>query len=349
MNQIIGNWIRCGYKQFVTWRQYENSRKEARKIREYIVRKKGYSFVDSAIKKKIKKYAKSRFGSSGYWPWLAVYSEIRDEFFEGWIPEDYYAFQILPKTNPRPVALLSNIKTFDHRLFRDFSVDPLAIRIANQFFDSQHQKLKDSDFKKIMQTYDNEVVIKRDGAPSGSGVLFKKPLEVQLEDFNPSFDYVVQPVVKQHKKLQEVYSHSINTIRIVTYFEDDGSITVKYHVLKFGLYGNRIDNVNAGGLFLIVDSDGNVSRNAFDKFGFKISERHPDTNYKFDELIIPSFKQAVEKCKQAHELFPYLKIIGWDVFIDETGEPKLIEWNARHPDIWIDEALVGPLWPEWKI
>jgi len=349
MNQIVGNLIRHGYSKFERWRNFENSRKEAFKIRGAIVRKKGYSIVDKKLKNKIKKYSERRFGNPDYWHWLAVYSEIREEFLEGWIPEDIYAFHILPKTNPRPVALLSNIKTFDHRLFRGFSIDPLAIRISNQFFDSQHQKLKDSDFKKIMQIYNNEVVIKRDGAPSGAGVLFKQALDVKLEDFNPSFDYVVQPVVKQHKKLQEVYSHSINTIRIVTYFEDDGSITVKYHVLKFGLYGNRIDNVNAGGLFLIVDSDGNVSRNAFDKFGFKISERHPDTNYKFDELIIPSFKKVVGKCKQAHELFPYLKIIGWDVFIDEMGKPKLIEWNARHPDIWIDEALVGPLWPEWKV
>jgi hypothetical protein len=39
---------------------------------------------------------------------------------------------------------------------------------------------------------------------------------------------------------------------------------------------------------------------------------------------------------------PYAAIIGWDVFINEEGAPKLIEWNAKNPFFWPVEARYGP-------
>jgi len=35
-------------------------------------------------------------------------------------------------------------------------------------------------------------------------------------------------------------------------------------------------------------------------------------------------------------------LIGWDVCINESGEPKLIEWNTHRPSFTWEDALFGP-------
>ena len=133
MNRLTGKVIRRSYSAFERWRNYANSRKQAKSIREQIVRKKGYSVLNKSLKKEIRDYAQKRFGSTEYAPWLETYTELREEFVEGWIPDDYYTFEMIPALNPRSIAHISNLKTFDHRLFKEFAIRPLAVRINGVF------------------------------------------------------------------------------------------------------------------------------------------------------------------------------------------------------------------------
>jgi hypothetical protein len=36
---------------------------------------------------------------------------------------------------------------------------------------------------------------------------------------------------------------------------------------------------------------------------------------------------VVETVKQLHYKLPFFNFVGWDVAIDEAGEPILVEWN----------------------
>ncbi len=349
MSQKIGQLIRRSYSKFERWRKYANSRNQAKKIRDDVIKKKGYSCVTDDVRIKIKDYAKERFGDTGYSAWLELYAELREEFIEGWIPEDYYSIEMIPQMNPRNIADISNLKTFDHRIFKEFAIEPLAVKINGRFYDYNQRPLDKNQLLELLRDYGDEVVIKKDLAPSGKDIIFKHSDNVTVQDFTGNQGYIIQPSVKQHKILKELHGASVNTLRITTFFEPSGTISVKHISLRFGIEGIRLSNIGAGGLFVFLDNNGTVISNAYNGVGLESGDVHPDSGLKYKELQIPSVKEAVSKCRAAHHQFPYLRFIAWDVYIDREGKPGLIEWNAWMPGIWENEALIGPLWPEWKV
>lgn len=339
----LGRLLRKSYSSFDSWRKYSNSRKEAHRLRTGIVDKKRSSFLDRNLLKQVKEYSKAEFGSPAYWPWLAYYSEIREDFKEGWVPDDYYRFELMPKLNPRPISMVSTVKSFDHHLFKNFAVDPIAVKVSGCFYDHNQKKIKKQNLLELLTSIDKEIIVKVDGGPSGKGHIFMTPKNLNPDIFEEISDCVIQPVVTQHKNLNELYDKSVNTLRIVTLLKADGTVTHKYTFLRFGSDGSRLDNIRSGGYFMFLDLDGNVVSPAYDGFGNDIGKNHPDTGFEYKKLKVPSVSEAVKRCKEAHFKFPYVKLIAWDVFINEHGNLGLLEWNARSPRMRLVEALIGPL------
>ncbi|MGF1671218.1 MAG: sugar-transfer associated ATP-grasp domain-containing protein [Balneolaceae bacterium] len=344
MKQFTGQTIRQLYNAFEKWRNYANSRNQAKSIREQIVRKKGYTALNSELKKKIRSYAEKRFGSAGYAPWLETYTELNDEFKEGWIPDDYYTFEMIPELNPRTIAHISNLKTFDHRLFKEFAIQPLAVRVNGSFYDHTHHLISFGEVKEKLREYGGEVVIKRDLAPSSKEIEFKEAISITEKEFPGKYDYLIQPAVKQHKIMDTLHPESVNTIRITTCIAPGGEISVKHQSLRFGKEGIRISNMAAGGLSLFLDKEGRAVTNAYNELGMDAGDIHPTTGVRYRELQIPGMPESIDKCIESHHRFPYLRFIAWDIFIDREARPKLIEWNAWMPGMWEAEALTGPLW-----
>jgi hypothetical protein len=344
MKQFTGQTVRQLYNAFESWRNYSNSRKQAKSIREEIIRKKGYSVLNKKLRNEISLYAQKRFGSAGYAPWLETYTELREEFKEGWIPDDYYSYTMLPEMNPKSISNISAIKTLDHRLFTGFMIQPLALLINGHFFTKDFVKMEPVDLLKVIRDISGEIVLKRDEAPSGRGLTFLKAIDFDPDKVNKSFNYVIQPVIHQHQNLKSIHKYSVNTLRINTLFQVDGSIKVVSVSLRFGRNKSRVDNTITGGGFMYIAEDGLPLSVAYNKVGQPIGERHPDSGFFFGNLIVPSATNAIQLCKKYHQHFPFTRFIAWDVCIDETGVPRLLEWNSYKPGIWIDEALTGPLW-----
>ena len=341
--RIISKILRDGYHSFENWRNYSNVRKEAHKLRKGVIDQKGYSFLDKNLLQRIKEYSHSTFGSSSYWPWLALYAELRDDFKEGWIPEDYYRFELISEINPEPMSSLSTIKSFDYRLFNELAVDPILTKISGSFFDDNLNIVDDQEALNLLRSFGKEMIVKIDGGPSGRGHIFIDSEDIKLSIFEDISDCVIQPVVGQHKCLNELYDQSVNTLRIGTFFSDSGTVEHKYTIVRFGKGGSRLDNIQSGGCFLILDINGNVISPAYNGKGIVVGDKHPDTGFEYEKLKVPSVRLAVEKCKESHLKFPNVKFIAWDIYIDENSSPGLIEWNAKSPGVWILEALEGPL------
>ncbi len=345
MNRKVGKIVRGGFESFENWRNYTNSRKKAHDIRERIVKRKGVAVVDKKLLKIIKEYSLDIFGSADYWPWLATYTELRGRFMEGWVPDDFYTYELIPLLNPRPLAMLSTIKTFDHRLFDGFAIKPLAIRISGQYYDSNQNKIDQAKFKELLNEHGTEVVIKKDGGPSGRGIIFIDPVNVQIEHLPDDFDLVIQPRVEQYEQLNKLYPHSVNTFRVFSYLSPAGNVEIKAVLLRFGVGGSRIDNIMSGGSYLPL-KNGVLNSVSYDGLGFETGKAHPDTGFIFEDLKFPFINELLDNCKKAHLKFPYLRFVGWDVCITKGGELKLIEWNARSPTFWRYEAKIGPFWNE---
>lgn len=324
------------------------SRKAAKRNLAIIQDEQQRKVVTPKLKATIKKYAKSRYGSSGYWPWLAVYTELRGEFMEGWVPDDLFSYSLLPCFNPESITELSICKTFDHRLFPGMTIEPVAVVLNCCCFGHDFTPLSREAFTGLMKGLgDKELVVKREDAPSGSEIRFAPAREIKIDWFDTGENYVLQPAVQQHSELARLHPSSVATLRITTFLRSDGVVEVKHRSLRYGTGSSKV--VNSSGMFSFIDRDGNVSSNIRSRIGTDLGPTHPDTGVRLPGFNIPGLKKGVDLCKAAHYNIPHLRFIAWDIYIDTEGDPHIIEWNTVFPGMWENDALIGPLWSEEDI
>lgn len=344
--QLI-NILRKLFQYFCRKLIFSNSRNRAHQLRKKVVQVKGYKTLNKRILKEIKKYARERFGTKAYWPYLALYTEIRGKFIEGWIPQDYYSIVLLPALNPKPAVYMNNLKTYDYRLFEDFALVPLILVVSGIFFDASLKPLGREQLKKLLSDYNDIMVIKEEGGRGGMQIKILHSLDFNPEELKKNTNYVVQPYIKQYKVLNDLYPESVNTFRITTFLRKDGSVKILFVILRFGTNGLRIDNLSSGGHYLYFSLDGKPENAVYEQYtGVEIGRRHVNTGFIFSVIEIPMFKLMLEKCKNAHKKFPYTRLVGWDVCIDSTGKPILLEWNTEDVGFYPFEAKFGPFFPE---
>lgn len=152
---------------------------------------------------------------------------------------------------------------------------------------------------------------------------------------------LVQRLVQQHCDLDQLYSRSVNTLRILTLMDRDDRIHVISALLRCGMGDSAIDNWSAGGVAVGVDMSGGVLlATAFDKRGREYLT-HPDSGVKFAGFRLPMWGAVLEFAKQVQGSFPYHPMLGLDVAIEDRG-PTIIEINA-FPDFILQEQASGPL------
>ena len=320
------------------------SRKKAKEMRDEIINDRGYSLVDKKTMREIKSYSKQRFGSQSFWPWLATYTEVRGDFQPGWIPDDYYSVVLLDRYNPENMRM-SEYKTFDNKIFPDFIVKPLMLKIGNNFYDSDRIQITQNEAEDLLRDYDKEIVIKEDLGLGGSQVRFAESRTFDFKSMAQLSNYIIQPVVNQHEDLKRLGSKAVCTIRVFTYLNEDGSVDLKFAYLRFGIGESRVDNTKSGGGYCFVTASGNLAEMGYETRAEKIGNKHPDSGVLFNSITVPSYHKAIEKCTSSHKEFPYARFIGWDVAINEAGKPVLLEWNTD-PGFWNAEALKGPFFPK---
>lgn len=322
---------------------YYALRKIAHRKRKKLVEKKKRAYVDKKLITEIKSYSKKIFGSSSFWPYLALYSEIREEFIHGWIPEDYYRINILKKYNPESASLISKYKSFDSFLFEEFSLRPIMYTISGNIYEGSRRKISINEAKTLIEHLSQELIIKPELGMGGEGIKFSYSSDLNLKELADKGDFIIQPVFKQHHILHKINPDSLNTLRILTLLNEQGIAEIVSSCLKFGLGESRIDNVSAGGGICGVHPDGFLYKSFYDGTYVNHGLIHPKTQIVLSDIKIPNYEDVKKACKIAHERYPYVKFIGWDVAIGVDEKPVLIEWNARYPRLMSLEGLFGPL------
>ena len=54
-----------------------------------------------------------------------------------------------------------------------------------------------------------------------------------------------------------------------------------------------------------------------------------DSGIVLDGYCLPSYDKVIEMVKRLHLNLPYFRIVGWDIAIQEDGQPVLIEFNTN--------------------
>lgn len=177
-----------------------------------------------------------------------------------------------------------------------------------------------------------EIIVKPIDGCGGIGVelikLNNKNLKKIYDKLISNKQILIEEKIKQHKSLNNLNKSSVNTLRIVTFF--DGKKThILNTVFKIG-NGGVTDNFSSGSMYTFV-KDGKVIVPAIDRED-NIFETHPISNIDIIGYEIPNYEKAIELVKECSKVIKEVKYVGWDVAILED-DVCLIEGNC-YPGIY---------------
>lgn len=155
-------------------------------------------------------------------------------------------------------------------------------------------------------------------------------------------NFQIQRKLKQHPQMDLLNPSSVNTIRFFT-FRSGMEVLLIYAVVRIGRMGQVIDNQCAGGMSVRVEDGGRLGKYAYGGYSEnKILKT--DIGTLLDGFVIPSYDKALETVKELHFQLPFFDLIGWDVAIDEEGDPVIIEWNVNTG---LSQSAFGPGFGEY--
>lgn len=234
-------------------------------------------------------------------------SLVRDKFI-------FYQYcKSLGMPYPKTIALVSNGKV--------------------SWYDGEHMVW--SDFETILSR-DFRAFCKETTGEGGQGafVLDINKGKVSISGETASIDdlkkrfgmstYIMQEQIKNHHLLSEIYPNALNTLRLHTILNRDGSVDFFSAVQRFGAHGSIVDNGCYGGMFVGVNENGVLNDFGCHEphLGYKklvIHDNHPDTNKRFSGLQLPYWEQILETAKTFHKFMYGIPSIGWDIAITEDG------------------------------
>jgi hypothetical protein len=158
-------------------------------------------------------------------------------------------------------------------------------------------------------------------------------------ELEPLTGYLVTEYVHQHEYADTLYPHSPNTIRILTIWDDDRrELLVPAAVQRIGTERSRpVDNFSIGGLSAEIDPEtGTLSQAARYPRSGGVSwySTHPDTDVQIEGVTVPHWDRIQSVVTSLATNATNIPIIGWDVLLDESSVPIVLEANTgTHFDV----------------
>jgi putative polysaccharide biosynthesis protein len=141
---------------------------------------------------------------------------------------------------------------------------------------------------------------------------------------------ILQQRLRNHAAISPLTNGALSTLRIVTCRTPFGSIDLMPPVIKMPAGRSVVDNVVHGGLAAPVDlATGTICGPALQKdncLGVIWTDKHPDSGQELKGFSIPMWTEAVDLARRAHETFPSMHFIGWDIAILQD-HAVLVEGN----------------------
>ena len=157
----------------------------------------------------------------------------------------------------------------------------------------------------------------------------------ELQKFFRNFScyYIITEYVVMHDQLKEIYSGSVNTVRMMTINKDGNNPKIMNAYMRIGSSKTGFtDNVAYGGVFAQIDLKDGRYFNAEQSKNHVIHQclYHPDTNTKI-EGYLPNWELIIQKVTEIAGYLPQLEYLGFDIVITPKGF-KILEINV-HQDL----------------
>lgn len=290
-----------------------------------------------------------------YIPHLAFhryFTEKTGVFQVNYIPQDIYVAYIDPYFNNLREAKYIDNKCYYDSLFHRVPQPVLILKRMNGIWlDGNGKPVGASERKEIISAECEGMFVKEAQVSAGGhGVLFVKPTITAYDEImnfanNIKTDIVIQRELKQHADFAKFNSSSVNSLRIYSILDKNGSVKIYSAVLRIGVGDVKVDNYASGGVSCGITENGCLRKYAYNKKGERV-EKHPYTGVVFEGYKIPSYDKAVALVKNTHPTLPHFRSVSWDIMINEEGNPILIEANLCRGGIDLLQLSNGPLFGE---
>ena len=255
-------------------------------------------------------------------------------FAKEYVPNNFYHCELLPRANVRQLMRAYGDKNMCDFLFPKENIAHTILKNMNGYYYYEGRPVSEEEAVTLCQNME-KVIIKPSCESQGHSVqLFSvkdgitdlkgKSIGQLFKDYKK--DFLIQDWVRQHKDMAALNPTSVNTMRILSY-RSGMEVLIIYSVVRIGRSGSVIDNQCAGGISTTIDKDGKLGKYAFGGYTEDNVDR-TDTGVVLDGYQLPSYGKAVEMVKRLHLMLPFFNLVGWDVAIQENGEPVLIEYNT---------------------
>lgn len=263
----------------------------------------------------------------------SFYTEKTGVFDLRYMPIDLYYCYIDPYFNNWSAAKYMDNKCMYPQLFKTIAQpDVVLYRVNNIWTDTNYQLVDEKEMERIVEESDELVMKQANDSEGGSNIFFING-ETKIEQFRDACDkikkdIVVQKSIQQHPVMSSINPSSVNTIRIMTLLGQN-DVKICSSIVRMGHSDSRTDNVSKGGLACGVDENGRLKNVAYN-FKGESFHVHPNSGIQFNSIQIPSYEAACDLVREAHPYIPHFRLVSWDLAIEESGRPVLVEANLSY-------------------
>jgi hypothetical protein len=286
--------------------------------------------------------------------WHQAYIAVNEKMDPRYIPESFFYMKLEPRFNRIGLCLAYEDKNIYHKLFPDIKMPEIILRNINgMYFNERYEKIDRTELCKLLKLYNGIYIIKPSLDSGGGkkilalrisdGDLFINKKSISFDDLEQMFikDFLIQNKLDQYEPFQQIYPHSLNTIRMLS-FRFGGKIHILSSILRMGNHGKFVDNESSGGISCGITNDGVLKHFAIDLYFHKY-DMHPFTKVSFGNIKIPMYDSVIKTVIKMHNQLHYFDLTSWDIAIDKGGEVNLIELNLVGQAINFHQLNNGPL------
>lgn len=280
--------------------------------------------------------------------WHQFYFDCNKKFSTGYIPENLFYNTIEPLLNLSDYYPALADKNLLDKLFSAFKQPETVIKNINGYFYNEDKLITLDDAISYCKVSEDMIIKPTVETGGGKNIILiskddvKTQLDQRLRKLFSDYkkDFIVQKKLIQHKTVSELNPSSLNTFRVMSYF-NESEIKILSIIIRMGRKGSVTDNSTTGGISCGVQTDGTLNDVGFQLSGEQFVET--DTGLKFKDIRLPFIEKLQQTAIELHELSPYFRIISWDLAVDALGDVVLIEYNIRGQDINFHQLNNGPV------
>lgn len=166
------------------------------------------------------------------------------------------------------------------------------------------------------------------GWSRGGRTLDEEGLVAHFSKSSEEDEHLLMERVSNHPAMAHLTSGGLATLRLVTCRGVDRPAWRLLSVMRMPVGDAEVDNMAAGGIAAAVGESGRLGPALGKDFRSGVMTRHPTTGGEIAGTELPMWQPAVDLCVSAHEAFPEMASVGWDVAITAEG-PIIIEGNGK--------------------